>query len=78
MKDSVGAAVPSLCVIQLILEWWSNPGLPSNYELGNCNTVKNWEIVILPILALNSQKKVFDYVSKSYFFRGHVKVWPSF
>ena len=30
--------------------------------------VKNREIVILPVLALNSQKKVFDCVSKSYFF----------
>ena len=46
----------------------SNPAIPSKNKLGNCNTVKNREIVILPILALNSQKKVFDYVSKSYFF----------
>ena len=55
-------------VRQLICKRRSNHGIPSKNKLGNCNTVKNWEIVILPILALNSQKKVFDYVSKSYFF----------
>ena len=59
---------PSLFVIQLIRERWSNPGIPSKNESGNCNTVKNRAFVILLILALNYQKKVFDYVSKSYFF----------
>ena len=57
--DEERADSPSLFVIQLILERWSNPGIPSKNELGNCNTVKNWGIVILPILALNSQKKSF-------------------
>ena len=66
--ECFGAAPPSVLVIQLILEWWSKPEIPSKNELGNCNTVKNREIVILLILALNYQKKVFDYVSKSYFF----------
>ena len=43
--DEERADSPSLFVIQLILERWSNPGIPSKNELGNCNTVKkslNW------------------------------------
>ena len=70
---------PSLFVIQLIRERWSNPWIPSKNELGNCNIVKNWKIVILPILVLNSQKKSFWICFKDlYFFRGYVKIWPPF
>ena len=56
---------------QLTCKRRSNPAIPSKNELGNCNTVKiclKTKIVILPILVLNSQKKVSDYVSKSYYF----------
>ena len=35
-----------------------------NYHIEICLKT---EIVILPVLALNSQEKVFDYVSKSYY-----------
>ena len=74
--ETYGAKV---CVNQLLLEQWPNPAIRSKNELGNCNAVKNWEIIILPILALNSKKKEFLIVFQNLIiFRGHVKVWPSF
>ena len=58
-REEGEAEPPSFFVIQLTRERWSNPGIPPKNELGNCNTVKNWKTVTLPILALNSQKKSF-------------------